>query len=67
MEGSYRLKMVDGVTHLHYEAHFRPDFWVPALIGPSIMHGEINRQFEGLAVEILRRNDIRNRNGSSEK
>jgi carbon monoxide dehydrogenase subunit G len=62
MEGSYRLEMSGAVTHLHYEARFRPDFWVPALIGPSIMHGEINRQFEGLAAEILRRNEMRNRN-----
>jgi carbon monoxide dehydrogenase subunit G len=67
MEGSYRLDMSDGVTHLHYEARFRPDFWVPALIGPSIMHGEINRQFEGLAAEILRRNEMRNRTETPEK
>lgn len=56
MEGAYLLETHGEITHLHYETQFRPDFWVPALIGPAIMQYEITRQFEGLAAEIMRRN-----------
>lgn len=57
MEGSYLLEGMGAATHLHYEAHLRPDFWVPALIGTAVMQGEITRQFEGLIAEILRRSE----------
>jgi hypothetical protein len=61
MEGHYQLDTLGDTTHLHYETRFHPDFWVPALIGPTVMHSEINRQFEGLEAEILRRNEMRTR------
>jgi hypothetical protein len=55
MEGFYQLEVSGEDTTLHYEAHFRPDFWFPPLIGPAVMRDEITRQFEGLTSEILRR------------
>jgi len=66
MDGFYLLEeAADGHTHLHYETHFRPDFWVPALIGPLVMKIGITRQFEGLAAEIMRRSNTRHPANSS--
>lgn len=63
MKGSYRLEAFGKATRLSYSAHFHPDFWVPPLIGPSIMQAEITRQFDGLLAEVARRNATRAQNG----
>jgi len=63
MEGTYRLGAAGKNTRLNYSAHFRPDFWVPPLIGPSIMQAQITRQFDGLLMEVASRNAARTQNG----
>ena len=55
MTGSYRLEPDSARTRLHYDARFRPDFWFPSVIGPVVMKGEIEHQFQGLAQEARRR------------
>ncbi len=59
MTGHYRLTPLDNGTRIQYAARFQPDFHVPPLISGAIMRREIERQFDGLLLEIERRNAAR--------
>jgi ribosome-associated toxin RatA of RatAB toxin-antitoxin module len=42
-------------VRIHYRALTVPDFWVPPLVGPSLMKAQVSDQFTALATEMLRR------------
>jgi hypothetical protein len=42
-------------VRIRYRALTVPDFWIPPLIGPSLMKSQVTDQFTALASEMLRR------------
>lgn len=42
-------------VRIQYRALTVPDFWIPPLIGPSLMKGQVTDQFMALATEMHRR------------
>jgi ribosome-associated toxin RatA of RatAB toxin-antitoxin module len=43
-------------TKLDYVANMEPDFWVPPLIGSTIIKRQLRRQFDAFVVELDKRN-----------
>lgn len=43
---------------IEYRAQSTPAFWIPPLIGPALMRGQIREQLEGVLGEIRRRQQI---------
>lgn len=42
-------------TRLTYRAEMEPDFWLPSLLGPSLLRHEMAEQFSAMVAEMLRR------------
>jgi ribosome-associated toxin RatA of RatAB toxin-antitoxin module len=42
-------------TRLDYFADMEPDFWVPPLIGSTIMKRQVRRQFDAFVAELVKR------------
>jgi hypothetical protein len=55
MVGEYVVEPRGRRVLLGYRTSFRPDFWLPAHIGPAVMEREYGRQFQALVAEIYRR------------
>jgi len=55
MRGSWNVTGDDGHCEMRYDADLEPAFWVPPLIGPRLMKGQVEEQMEGLLAEIERR------------
>lgn len=58
MEGSWRVAGDGARCRIDYQADIAPDFWVPPVIGPLLMRGQVARQVEGLESEIVRRAQV---------
>ncbi len=43
---------------IEYRAQSTPAFWIPPLIGPALMRGQIREQLEGVLREIRRRQQV---------
>jgi hypothetical protein len=43
---------------IEYRAQSTPDFWIPPLIGPALMRGQVREQLDGVLSEIRRRQKI---------
>lgn len=43
---------------IEYRAQSTPDFWIPPLIGPALMRGQVRQQLDGVLGEIRRRQQI---------
>lgn len=54
-EASWAFVEVDGLTQVSYQARFRPDFWVPPLIGPAIIRGALEEEARILFENVERR------------
>ena len=55
MQGEWRIVPAGEGIRLHYRADIDPDFWVPPLIGDSILKAHVERQISGVVKEMLRR------------
>jgi ribosome-associated toxin RatA of RatAB toxin-antitoxin module len=55
MDGGWRIAGDTAHCRIEYRADIEPGFWVPPLLGPLIMRGQVARQLEGLESEIARR------------
>ncbi len=56
MRTSTKLVQEGDNTRLNYVADMEPDFWVPPLIGSSILKRQVRRQFEAFVAELVKRN-----------
>ncbi|MEY4730920.1 MAG: hypothetical protein RL020_2078 [Pseudomonadota bacterium] len=45
-------------TKLDYFADMEPDFWVPPLIGSTILKRQVRRQFDAFVAELAKRSQI---------
>lgn len=55
LQGRYELQPIANGTRLLYQGRFLPDFDLPPLIGMSIVHSALQRNFSEMVEEILRR------------
>jgi len=55
MESRMRIEPEEGGVRLRYHAEVEPDFWLPPLIGPSMVRHETAEQFSAMIREMLRR------------
>jgi hypothetical protein len=55
MRGSWTVDGDDRRCGIVYEAAIEPGFWVPPLIGPRLMRGQVDAQLEGVLHELHRR------------
>lgn len=55
MNTTTTLHPESGGTGIHFVAEAVPDFWIPSLIGPSLMRHQVESQFSAILVEIQRR------------
>jgi ribosome-associated toxin RatA of RatAB toxin-antitoxin module len=55
MRGSWNVTGDGGHCEIQYDAEIEPAFWVPPLIGPRLMQGQVVDQMQGLLAEIERR------------
>jgi ribosome-associated toxin RatA of RatAB toxin-antitoxin module len=55
MVGGWRVTGDSTRCRIDYRAEVEPGFWIPPLMGPLIMRGQVARQLEGLEAEIVRR------------
>ncbi|MEY5100657.1 MAG: hypothetical protein RJA36_3376 [Pseudomonadota bacterium] len=55
MESLMRLEPEEGGVRLRYHAEVEPDFWLPPLLGPSLVRHETAEQFSAMIREMLRR------------
>ncbi len=55
MDSLMRIEPEDGGVRLRYHAEVEPDFWLPPLLGPSMVRHETAEQFSAMIREMLRR------------
>jgi ribosome-associated toxin RatA of RatAB toxin-antitoxin module len=55
LQGRYELQPIASGTRLSYQGRFLPDFNLPPLIGMSIVHHALQKNFTEMVDEILRR------------
>jgi len=55
MQGRWLVSGDDTRCRIDYQADIEPGIWVPPLLGPLLMRGQVARQIEGLEAEIERR------------
>lgn len=55
MEMETRFAPEGNGVRIRYRALTVPDFWIPPLIGPSLMKSQVTDQFTALAIEMQRR------------
>jgi len=55
MESLMRIEPEEGGVRLRYHAQVEPDFWLPPLVGPSVVRHETAEQFSSMIREMLRR------------
>jgi len=49
--GEWRIESLEAGTMLTYRASIVPGFWVPPLIGPSVIRDEVRTKLAGVAAE----------------
>lgn len=54
-EGSTQLSPSGSGTRIVYHAESIANVWVPPLVGPSLVEGDIRKQFQEMKAEILKR------------
>jgi hypothetical protein len=54
---SFTTRLVDAgdIVHILNTGRYTPSFWVPPLIGPAVVEGQIRKQYGEFRSEILRR------------
>ena len=55
MRGSWNVAGDAAHCEIKYDSNIEPAFWVPPIIGPRLMKGQVEDQMEGLLAEIERR------------
>jgi len=50
-----RIVEADDVVHILNSGRYRPEIWVPPLIGPALIEEETRKQYGEIRAEILRR------------
>lgn len=55
MESLMQLQAENGGTRLRYHADVQPEFWLPPLVGPSLVRHETAEQFTAILQEMIRR------------
>ena len=55
MESLMRLEPEEGGVRLRYHAEVEPDFWLPPLLGPSMVRHQTAEQFSAMIREMQRR------------
>jgi hypothetical protein len=56
---SGRLRLTERPDcRIEYRARSTPDFWIPPLVGPALMRGQVRAQLEGVLGEIRRRQQV---------
>ena len=58
-ESDMVLAPIDGGTRFSYRVAMVPDFWLPSLLGPSLLQHELAEQFNAMAAEMEKRNAVR--------
>jgi carbon monoxide dehydrogenase subunit G len=58
-ESDMVLAPTDGGTRFSYRVAMVPDFWLPSLLGPSLLQHELAEQFNAMAAEMEKRNAVR--------
>ncbi len=58
-ESDMVLAPLDGGTRFSYRVAMVPDFWLPSLLGPSLLQHELAEQFNAMAAEMEKRFAVR--------
>ena len=58
-ESDMVLAPLDGGTRFSYRVAMVPDFWLPSLLGPSLLQHELAEQFNAMAAEMEKRHSVR--------
>ena len=55
MRGRWSITGAGSTCNIGYDADIEPDFWIPPVIGPLLIRGQVQRQIDALLMEIQRR------------
>lgn len=58
VRGVMKVKRSGGQTQVTYVARLEPSFWLPPILGPALIGGQIRKQFAGQIAEIDRRDRV---------
>lgn len=58
-ESDMVLAPLVGGTRFSYRVTMIPDFWLPSLLGPSLLQHEMAEQFSAMAAEMEKRHSVR--------
>jgi ribosome-associated toxin RatA of RatAB toxin-antitoxin module len=61
MRGRYELQPQSGGTRLLYSGRFHPEFSLPPIVGTSVVHYAMQRNFTEMLDEIMRRDALARR------
>jgi ribosome-associated toxin RatA of RatAB toxin-antitoxin module len=61
MRGRYELQPLSGGTRLLYSGRFHPEFKLPPIVGTSVVHYAMQRNFTEMLDEIMRRDALARR------
>ncbi len=58
VQGVMKVNRSGGQTEVSYVARLEPSFWLPPILGPALIGGQIRKQFAGQIAEMDRRDRV---------